>query len=256
MPSAGAARPRQRAGGAAIEPRVPACLPSQHCPAGPGPHAGSTACCSRGWRRKAQSTAARSSGACAPTPPPSAQPWLGLAPSPLLQAAARRLGGSPAPAPQQGAQDLISVAPPCRSMSLDILIAQKYRLGRKLGGGSFGEIYLGTNLQTGEEVGIKLVSAASAPLAAGRAQRLAPQARGGARRPRGVRGRVAEGRGGSAARRLLLAVAARGQAPTPQCRLHVCCRSRSRLDIRSCCTSPSCTKSCREEVRGGGGLLA
>lgn len=42
-------------------------------------------------------------------------------------------------------------------MSLDILIAGKYRLGRKLGGGSFGEIYLGTNLQTGEEVGIKLV---------------------------------------------------------------------------------------------------
>lgn len=43
--------------------------------------------------------------------------------------------------------------------SLDILIAGKYRLGRKLGGGSFGEIFLGTNLQTGEEVGIKLVSA-------------------------------------------------------------------------------------------------
>lgn len=42
--------------------------------------------------------------------------------------------------------------------SLDILIAGKYRLGRKLGGGSFGEIFLGTNLQTGEEVGIKLVS--------------------------------------------------------------------------------------------------
>jgi serine/threonine protein kinase len=42
-------------------------------------------------------------------------------------------------------------------MALDILIAGKYRLGRKLGGGSFGEIFLGTNLQTGEEVGIKLV---------------------------------------------------------------------------------------------------
>ena len=46
-------------------------------------------------------------------------------------------------------------------MSLDILIAGKYRLGRKLGGGSFGEIYLGTNLQTGEEVGIKLVRRAT-----------------------------------------------------------------------------------------------
>lgn len=47
-------------------------------------------------------------------------------------------------------------------MALDILIAGKYRLGRKLGGGSFGEIFLGTNLQTGEEVGIKLVSSAPA----------------------------------------------------------------------------------------------
>lgn len=33
-----------------------------------------------------------------------------------------------------------------------------YRLGRKIGGGSFGDIYLGTNIQTGEEVAIKLVS--------------------------------------------------------------------------------------------------
>jgi hypothetical protein len=39
----------------------------------------------------------------------------------------------------------------------DCLIAGKYRMGRKLGGGSFGEIYLGTNVQTGEEVGVKLV---------------------------------------------------------------------------------------------------
>ena len=28
-------------------------------------------------------------------------------------------------------------------MSLDIRIAGKYRLGRKIGGGSFGDIYLG-----------------------------------------------------------------------------------------------------------------
>lgn len=32
----------------------------------------------------------------------------------------------------------------------------KYRLGRKIGSGSFGDIYLGTNLQTREEVAIKL----------------------------------------------------------------------------------------------------
>ncbi|MED6197024.1 hypothetical protein PIB30_052876 [Stylosanthes scabra] len=35
-------------------------------------------------------------------------------------------------------------------------IANKFRLGRKLGSGSFGEIYLGTNVQTNEEVAIKL----------------------------------------------------------------------------------------------------
>mmetsp|Transcript_26235 Transcript_26235/g.66772 ORF Transcript_26235/g.66772 Transcript_26235/m.66772 type:complete len:353 (-) Transcript_26235:813-1871(-) len=40
----------------------------------------------------------------------------------------------------------------------DVLVAGKYRLGRKLGGGSFGEIFLGTNIQTGEEAGVKLES--------------------------------------------------------------------------------------------------
>ncbi len=33
----------------------------------------------------------------------------------------------------------------------------KYILGKKLGGGSFGEIYLGTNKHTREFVGVKLV---------------------------------------------------------------------------------------------------
>ncbi|EFJ10942.1 hypothetical protein SELMODRAFT_127114 [Selaginella moellendorffii] len=37
-------------------------------------------------------------------------------------------------------------------------IGNKYRLGRKIGSGSFGEIYLGTNIQTNEEVAIKLES--------------------------------------------------------------------------------------------------
>lgn len=37
-------------------------------------------------------------------------------------------------------------------------IGNKYRLGRKIGSGSFGEIYLGTNIHTNEEVGIKLES--------------------------------------------------------------------------------------------------
>eukprot|EP00217_Crustomastix_stigmatica_P012674 CAMPEP_0183796656 /NCGR_PEP_ID=MMETSP0803_2-20130417/12096_1 /TAXON_ID=195967 /ORGANISM="Crustomastix stigmata, Strain CCMP3273" /LENGTH=344 /DNA_ID=CAMNT_0026041309 /DNA_START=42 /DNA_END=1073 /DNA_ORIENTATION=+ len=39
---------------------------------------------------------------------------------------------------------------------VEIKVGNKYRLGRKIGSGSFGEIYLGTHIQTGEEVGIKL----------------------------------------------------------------------------------------------------
>lgn len=37
-------------------------------------------------------------------------------------------------------------------------MANKYRLGRKIGSGSFGDIYLGTHISTGEEVAIKLES--------------------------------------------------------------------------------------------------
>jgi len=39
------------------------------------------------------------------------------------------------------------------------IVGEKYRLGRKIGSGSFGEIYLGVNIQTNEEVGIKLENA-------------------------------------------------------------------------------------------------
>ncbi|KAI8384763.1 kinase-like domain-containing protein [Radiomyces spectabilis] len=38
----------------------------------------------------------------------------------------------------------------------DIVIGSKYKLGRKIGAGSFGEIYLGTNILSGEDVAVKL----------------------------------------------------------------------------------------------------
>ncbi|KAG2313213.1 hypothetical protein Bca4012_027776 [Brassica carinata] len=38
-------------------------------------------------------------------------------------------------------------------------VGNKFRLGRKIGSGSFGEIYLGTDIQTNEEVAIKLENA-------------------------------------------------------------------------------------------------
>ncbi|KAG5400506.1 hypothetical protein IGI04_015113 [Brassica rapa subsp. trilocularis] len=39
---------------------------------------------------------------------------------------------------------------------MDHVIGGKFKLGRKLGSGSFGELYLGINIQTGEEVAVKL----------------------------------------------------------------------------------------------------
>jgi len=41
---------------------------------------------------------------------------------------------------------------------MELRVGKKYRLGRKIGSGSFGDIYLGTNMATGEEVAIKLES--------------------------------------------------------------------------------------------------
>eukprot|EP00999_Lentomonas_sp_LEN2_P002871 NODE_735_length_1227_cov_240.043636_g695_i0.p1 GENE.NODE_735_length_1227_cov_240.043636_g695_i0~~NODE_735_length_1227_cov_240.043636_g695_i0.p1 ORF type:complete len:313 (-),score=52.46 NODE_735_length_1227_cov_240.043636_g695_i0:182-1120(-) len=39
---------------------------------------------------------------------------------------------------------------------MDLRVGNKYRIGRKIGSGSFGDIYQGTNIQTGESVAIKL----------------------------------------------------------------------------------------------------
>lgn len=39
---------------------------------------------------------------------------------------------------------------------MELIVGSKYRLGRKIGSGSFGDIYLGTNVMNSEEVAIKL----------------------------------------------------------------------------------------------------
>ncbi|GLT99342.1 hypothetical protein SLE2022_167850 [Rubroshorea leprosula] len=41
---------------------------------------------------------------------------------------------------------------------MERVVGGKYRLGRKIGSGSFGELYLGVNIQNGEEVAVKLES--------------------------------------------------------------------------------------------------
>ena len=36
-------------------------------------------------------------------------------------------------------------------VEMELRVGNKYRLGRKIGSGSFGDIYLGTNISSGEE---------------------------------------------------------------------------------------------------------
>ncbi|KAJ3279901.1 serine/threonine protein kinase [Borealophlyctis nickersoniae] len=55
---------------------------------------------------------------------------------------------------QQPAQSSSSQGPPHPLM--DLRVGNKFRIGRKIGSGSFGDIYLGTNIINGEEVAIKL----------------------------------------------------------------------------------------------------
>ncbi len=39
---------------------------------------------------------------------------------------------------------------------MELIVGEKYRLREKLGHGSFGDVYLGTDLVNGEEVAIKI----------------------------------------------------------------------------------------------------
>ncbi|KAK6161256.1 hypothetical protein DH2020_004644 [Rehmannia glutinosa] len=41
---------------------------------------------------------------------------------------------------------------------MDRVVGNKFKLGRKIGAGSFGELYLGVNIQSGEEVAVKMES--------------------------------------------------------------------------------------------------
>jgi len=50
---------------------------------------------------------------------------------------------------------------PLLAMTMELRVGGKYRLGRKIGSGSFGDIYIGANVQSGEEVAIKLESVRS-----------------------------------------------------------------------------------------------
>ena len=41
---------------------------------------------------------------------------------------------------------------------MELCVGGKYRLGRKIGSGSFGDIYIGASIEAGEEIAIKLES--------------------------------------------------------------------------------------------------
>eukprot|EP00004_Rigifila_ramosa_P026632 TRINITY_DN838_c1_g1_i4.p1 TRINITY_DN838_c1_g1~~TRINITY_DN838_c1_g1_i4.p1 ORF type:complete len:378 (-),score=66.71 TRINITY_DN838_c1_g1_i4:1102-2235(-) len=62
-------------------------------------------------------------------------------------------GSSAAAAPVPIASSAAAAPPPG---SVELRVANRYRLGRKIGSGSFGDIYAGTLIQTGEEIAVKL----------------------------------------------------------------------------------------------------
>eukprot|EP00982_Pelagococcus_subviridis_P004228 29101-Pelagococcus_subviridis.AAC.2 len=148
------------------------------------------------------------------------------------------------------------------SSGLELRVGNKYRLGRKIGSGSFGDIYLGasparptrshrapfraigTHIQTGEEVGIKLVRFRAFPRAL--VARSREETLGAHLRPLP---RVTHSFPPTGPRRLSRGDFFRARADVAPPRALPPLRNPSRRSTRSCCTSPSCTRSSRAEVR-------
>ncbi|KAK4812000.1 hypothetical protein QYF61_022996 [Mycteria americana] len=59
-------------------------------------------------------------------------------------------------ASRQGGQSNRTGSRKSRAAAMELRVGNRYRLGRKIGSGSFGDIYLGTDISAGEEVAIKL----------------------------------------------------------------------------------------------------
>ena len=47
------------------------------------------------------------------------------------------------------------------SHTMDLRVGNRFKIGKKIGGGSFGDIYQGVNVQSGEPVAIKLEPAST-----------------------------------------------------------------------------------------------
>lgn len=84
-------------------------------------------------------------------------------PIPSMSGLAPTASGSATPAQSQVHASAVPAASSSSSSSSangkpELRVGGRYRLGRKIGSGSFGDIYLGSNINTGEEVAVKLES--------------------------------------------------------------------------------------------------
>ncbi|KAJ3056830.1 serine/threonine protein kinase [Rhizophlyctis rosea] len=65
---------------------------------------------------------------------------------------------APAQQPTRPAQQHVSAQQGPRHPLMDLRVGNKYRIGSKIGSGSFGDIYLGTKIINGDEIAIKVES--------------------------------------------------------------------------------------------------